>query len=87
MQVSQSAVKRFKAVSFSVGDEVSHQKFGDGEITEVNGNKLTVNFKRAGTKRVVDSFVTLCAKKSAEIIPFPAHRIVRRVEFGKVVSS
>jgi DNA helicase-2/ATP-dependent DNA helicase PcrA len=36
---------------------VFHQKFGYGEITAIDGNKLTVQFDKAGEKRVVDSFV------------------------------
>jgi DNA helicase-2/ATP-dependent DNA helicase PcrA len=36
---------------------VFHIKFGYGRVTEVDGNKLTVDFEKAGVKRVVDSFV------------------------------
>ncbi len=43
--------------SFAVGDRVFHQKFGNGNVTHVDGNKLTIQFDRAGEKRVVDSFV------------------------------
>jgi len=43
--------------AFSVGDRVFHQKFGNGNITAIDGNKLTIRFDRAGEKRVVDSFV------------------------------
>lgn len=42
---------------FSTGDRVFHQKFGYGEVTQVDGNKLTIAFEKAGEKRVVDSFV------------------------------
>ena len=42
---------------FSLGDRVFHQKFGNGNITAIDGNKLTIQFDRAGEKRVVDSFV------------------------------
>jgi len=42
---------------FTVGDRVFHQKFGNGNVTVVDGNKLTIAFDRAGEKRVVDSFV------------------------------
>jgi DNA helicase-2/ATP-dependent DNA helicase PcrA len=42
---------------FSVGDRVFHQKFGNGNITAIDGNKLTIQFDRAGEKRVVDSYV------------------------------
>jgi DNA helicase-2/ATP-dependent DNA helicase PcrA len=42
---------------FSRGDRVFHQKFGSGTVAAVDGNKLTVDFDKAGQKRVVDSFV------------------------------
>jgi DNA helicase-2/ATP-dependent DNA helicase PcrA len=42
---------------FSAGDRVFHQKFGNGNVTAVDGNKLTIRFDKAGEKRVVDSFV------------------------------
>jgi DNA helicase-2/ATP-dependent DNA helicase PcrA len=45
------------APSYTVGDRVRHQKFGPGRVTEVDGNKLTIEFDSAGRKRVVDSFV------------------------------
>ena len=45
------------ASDFAVGDRVFHQKFGNGNVTLVDGNKLTIRFDRAGEKRVVDSFV------------------------------
>ncbi|MGH6815392.1 MAG: ATP-dependent helicase, partial [Hyphomicrobiaceae bacterium] len=43
--------------SFAVGERVFHQKFGYGTVAHVDGNTLTVDFERAGRKRVVDSFV------------------------------
>jgi DNA helicase-2/ATP-dependent DNA helicase PcrA len=42
---------------FSLGDRVFHQKFGNGNVTHIDGNKLTIQFDKAGEKRVVDSFV------------------------------
>jgi DNA helicase-2/ATP-dependent DNA helicase PcrA len=45
----------------SVGMRVFHQKFGYGEIGEIEGNKLEVEFETAGRKRVIDSFVTVGA--------------------------
>ncbi len=42
---------------FAVGERVFHQKFGNGNITVIDGNKLTIAFDKAGEKRVVDSFV------------------------------
>jgi DNA helicase II / ATP-dependent DNA helicase PcrA len=42
---------------FTVGERVFHQKFGYGRVLEIEGNKLTVEFEKAGAKKVVDSFV------------------------------
>lgn len=44
--------------AFSVGDRVFHQKFGNGNIAAIDGNKLTIDFDKAGQKRVLDGFVT-----------------------------
>jgi DNA helicase-2/ATP-dependent DNA helicase PcrA len=43
--------------AFGLGDRVFHQKFGNGNVTHIDGNKLTIAFDKAGEKRVVDSFV------------------------------
>jgi DNA helicase-2/ATP-dependent DNA helicase PcrA len=43
----------------SVGMRVFHQKFGYGEIAEIEGNKLEIEFEQAGRKRVMDSFVSV----------------------------
>ena len=39
------------------GVRVFHQKFGYGTIQAVDGNKLEIAFEKAGTKKVLDSFV------------------------------
>ena len=44
--------------AFAVGDRVFHQKFGNGNIAAIEGNKLTIDFDRAGQKKVLDGFVT-----------------------------
>ncbi|TSE09437.1 AAA family ATPase [Mesorhizobium intechi] len=46
-----------KPSPFSVGDRVFHQKFGNGNISAIEGNKLTIDFDKAGQKRVLDGFV------------------------------
>ena len=47
--MSDSAYKR--------GERIFHQKFGYGRIEAIEGNKLTVAFEKAGTKKVLDSYV------------------------------
>lgn len=42
---------------FTVGERIFHQKFGYGRIKSVDGNKLEVDFEKAGSKRVMDGFV------------------------------
>jgi ATP-dependent DNA helicase UvrD/PcrA len=42
---------------FNIGDRVFHLKFGNGNIASIDGNKLTIDFDKAGQKRVLDSFV------------------------------
>ncbi len=41
----------------AVGQRVFHDKFGYGEVIAQEGNKLEIEFDKAGTKRVIDSFV------------------------------
>ena len=39
------------------GIRIFHQKFGYGKVVAVDGNKLEVEFEKAGVKKVMDSFV------------------------------
>ena len=43
--------------TFSEGDRVFHQKFGYGLIESIDGNRLDIQFDKAGFKKVIDSFV------------------------------
>ncbi|MBI4923474.1 MAG: UvrD-helicase domain-containing protein [Devosia nanyangense] len=43
---------------YSVGERVFHLKFGYGRIDSLEGNKLTIEFEKAGRKKVLDSFVS-----------------------------
>jgi DNA helicase-2/ATP-dependent DNA helicase PcrA len=47
---------------FDTGDRVFHQKFGNGNIRSVEGDKLNIAFDKAGMKKVVASFVELVRK-------------------------
>ncbi len=46
-----------EATPFQRGERVFHMKFGYGTVSAVDGNKLTIDFEKAGTKRVLASFV------------------------------
>lgn len=43
--------------AYDPGARVFHVKFGPGSVASVDGNKLTVDFDKAGRKMVLDSFV------------------------------
>jgi DNA helicase-2/ATP-dependent DNA helicase PcrA len=45
------------AADFEIGDRVFHDKFGYGEIMEVEGTKVIVEFDKAGEKKLVASFL------------------------------
>ncbi|MFU8882978.1 MAG: ATP-dependent helicase [Rhodobacterales bacterium] len=69
--VSQPAEARdtvidMQAVSaHTMGERVFHQKFGYGRIVGIEGDKLEIDFEKAGTKKVVARFIT-----GADDIPF-----------------
>ncbi len=42
---------------YAIGERVFHQKFGYGLIEDIEGNKLSIAFDKAGAKKVIDSFV------------------------------
>lgn len=63
---SRNTVIDLEAVSsFTLGDRVFHQKFGYGAVTGIEGDKLEIDFEKAGSKKVVAKFVT-----SSDDIPF-----------------
>jgi len=59
IEVSQSAAYKpaGDGSGFKTGIRVFHQKFGYGKITAIDGDKLEIDFEKAGPKRVMASFV------------------------------
>ena len=43
--------------NFNEGERVFHIKFGYGAVASVDGNKLTIDFEKAGRKMVLEGFV------------------------------
>ncbi len=54
--------------SFTQGERVFHQKFGYGYVMGVEGDKLDIEFERAGSKKIVARFVV--AADRADDVPF-----------------
>ncbi len=50
--------------TISVGQRVFHQKFGYGTVRATDDDRLEVEFDKAGTKRLMDSYVELVAGPS-----------------------
>jgi len=46
-----------RALRYSAGARVFHQKFGYGEVIAADGDKLDIDFDKAGTKKVMAGFV------------------------------
>jgi len=57
IDVEAKVVKSDTGGGYRAGERVFHQKFGYGRVMSVDGNKLEVEFDKAGTKRVIDGFV------------------------------
>ncbi|WP_286789705.1 ATP-dependent helicase, partial [Thioclava sp. UBA3469] len=53
---------------YEIGDRVFHKKFGYGEVMGSEGDKLVVEFDKAGEKRLLSSFVVPAA--DADDVPF-----------------
>ena len=53
---------------FAEGDRVFHQKFGYGEVMAIDGDKLGIEFDKAGSKKVVARFVIPAT--AADDMPF-----------------
>ncbi|MEX0368549.1 MAG: ATP-dependent helicase [Ruegeria sp.] len=51
--------------SFTLGERVFHQKFGYGAVIGIEGDKVEVDFEKAGTKKVVARFLT-----ASDDVPF-----------------
>lgn len=54
--------------AFTDGDRVFHQKFGYGEVMGIEGDKLVIEFDKAGSKHVVARFIV--AADQADDVPF-----------------
>jgi hypothetical protein len=42
---------------YTVGDHISHPMFGDGTVTAIHADKLTIEFPDSVTKQIVDGYV------------------------------
>ncbi|PIE07936.1 MAG: DNA helicase II [Rhodobacterales bacterium] len=56
--------------AFTQGDRVFHQKFGYGYVMGVEGDKLDIEFEKAGGKKVVAKFVRPAERAGGEDVPF-----------------
>ncbi len=54
--------------SFTQGNRVFHQKFGYGTVMGIEGDKLDIEFDKAGAKKVISKFIVLAA--DAGDVPF-----------------
>ena len=43
--------------NFKIGQSVLHETFGGGKIIHIDGNKMLINFKDSGEKKVIDKYL------------------------------
>jgi len=67
-QAKHSVIDLTAVSAFTEGDRVFHQKFGYGEVTGIEGDKLVIEFDKAGSKHVVARFIVAAA--NADEVPF-----------------
>jgi DNA helicase-2/ATP-dependent DNA helicase PcrA len=66
---SRSTVIDLDAISaFTQGDRVFHTKFGYGYVMGIEGDKLDIEFEKAGSKKVVAKFIVPADR--ADDVPF-----------------
>ncbi|MDB9759813.1 UvrD-helicase domain-containing protein [Planktomarina sp.] len=66
---SQNATIDLTAVLvFSLGERVFHQKFGYGEVRNIEGDKLDIEFDKAGSKKVVAQYIQ--SADTVDDVPF-----------------
>ncbi|MBM3565557.1 MAG: DUF3553 domain-containing protein [Alphaproteobacteria bacterium] len=54
---SRATASHASALDFAPGERVFHQKFGYGRVVSADGDRLDVDFEKAGRKRVLAGFV------------------------------
>ena len=50
-------VKNISMNEIKIMERIFHQKFGYGEVSEIDGDKVTVEFEKAGQKKLLLSFI------------------------------
>lgn len=59
-KISGMPVKKTVSKSaYSLGDRVFHDKFGYGTVTDIDGNKLMIDFEMGSSRKVMDSFIKM----------------------------
>ena len=57
IDITPTRVETTVSSSFARGERVFHQKFGYGTVQSIEGERLTIDFDKAGEKKVIASFV------------------------------
>ncbi len=67
-EASKAVIDITANAAFSKGERVFHQKFGYGYVMGIEGDKLDIEFERAGAKKIVARFVVPADR--ADDVPF-----------------
>ena len=87
--MTSQVAKKHQSLAFSVGDRVSHFRYGEGSVTAVVRNKLTVHLNRChSTKCVIADYVKPISKSArlshSRAPHYPSRRVWCRCGIGDV---
>ena len=51
------ALETVSTSGYAIGDPISHPQFGDGAVTAIDGEKLTIQFADGRVKQILDYYV------------------------------
>jgi hypothetical protein len=57
---------------FTEGERVRHERFGEGEVQEIEGDRVTVEFQREGSRTIQASFLHKISAAPAAAADAPA---------------
>jgi hypothetical protein len=61
--------RKVATTKYAVGDDVIHPQFGDGTVTDIEGDKLTIKFAGDRMKQIVDYYVKRGKKDASSRAP------------------
>jgi hypothetical protein len=74
---------------YAVGDDVAHPQFGDGTVTDIEGDKLTISFVDGRVKQILDYYVNAACHNGLRFLysTFAAVPTKSSARYGRIPTS